>query len=129
MAMGYSDERTLQTLRRVLDIPDLSGEDWDLMFADGERVAEFCDVYERASLTPDERSALMQLIVASYDRKLSDGSIDSTLESRLERFLERDYDLHETTINYWSRRILLPGQQLWAVSPLMRTILDRRNVP
>jgi len=126
--VGHSNEQTFQTLRRVLNIPDLGGEDWDLMFANGDRVAEFCDVYERASLTPDERGALMQLIIASYDRQLSDGSIDSAIESRLERLLERDYDLHETTVNYWSRPVLLPGQRLWAVSPLMRQILKRRNV-
>src|SRR4051812_10790713 len=113
----------LERLSRLLNIPDLGGEDWDLMFADPNRVAEFCDVYERGSLKANERATLMELIVASYDRHLSEATIQDDLEARLSGLLEQDFELHKHTIEYWSKQKSQNSDALWAVSPLMRKIL------
>jgi len=68
--MEYDNSQTLEKLGELLKIPDLCGEDWDSMYADGQRVKEFCDVYESEPLSDPEKFALMELLVASYDQCL-----------------------------------------------------------
>ena len=125
--MEYDDPQSLKRLSALLDIPDLGSEqDWDLLDADSHRVGEFCDVYEHELLTDPEKFALMELLVASYDRYLHDVTHpDANLESRIFRFLERDFELHQHTINYWSS--LTSFATLRAVSPLMRRLLKQRQ--
>ena len=62
------DDQTLGSLGTLLNLPDLGGEDWDLMYADPERVQDFCDVYKNEKLSEPEKFALMALLVASHDR-------------------------------------------------------------
>jgi hypothetical protein len=121
--MVYPTDNTLERLRDLLNIPALGGEDWDLVFADSQRLSEFCDAYEKGSLNADEKTALMELIVASYDNHLSEVDAQVELESRVTKLLERDFELHRHTIEYWSALKSYNPENLWAVSPLMRKIL------
>jgi len=59
----------------LIGIDDLGGEDWDLIFADPNRVEEFCTIYEDGELDADEKTSLMELIVASYDRALTENDL------------------------------------------------------
>ena len=124
--MEHSTNNTLERLGLLLNIPDLGGEDWDLIFADPGRVAEFCDVYERGELSADEKAALMELIVASYDQNLRGANHQSGLESRISGLLTEDFELHKNTIEYWSKLKSHNPAVLWKVSPLMRKILRER---
>ena len=127
-AMEYDNPHTLEKLGALLEIPDLGGEDWDLIYADSHRVEEFCDVYEHSSFSESEKFALMELIVASYDRHLWDVQHeDLTLESRIERLLDLDFELHLQTIEYWSALKSPYPDSLRAVSPLMRRLIKKRE--
>ena len=125
--MNNSTENSLERLGALLDLPDLGGEDWDLLFANPARVAEFCDVYEHGSLNATEKVALMELTVASYDRLLSEANHQHTLEARLARLLEQDFALHKQTVEYWSKLQSHNPESLWAVSPWMRKIWQRHS--
>ena len=114
-------DATLDKLGKLLNIPNLGGEDWDLMCADPDRVSAFCDIYEQGSLNAPEKTALMKLIVASYDRYLWEADSQPDLENRLFGLLKQDFELHEYTIEYWSKTHI-PGM-LRAVSPLMLKVL------
>lgn len=125
--MDNSTEDTFKRLGLLLNIPDIGGEDWDLIFADPNRVVEFCDIYERGLLNANEKAALMELIVASYDRQLSEGDLEDNLESRIFMMLKQDFELHKRTIEYWSKLKSYNPSVLWAVSKLMRKILLERS--
>jgi len=126
--MEYDNPQTFEKLGALLNIPDLGGEDWDLIYADSQRVEKFCDVYEHSSFSESEKFALMELIVASYDRRLSDvQQSDLGLESRIERLLDQDFEFHLHTIEYWSALKSPYPDNLRAVSPLMRRLIKKRE--
>lgn len=125
--MESSSDNSLERLGVLLGIPDLGGEDWDLVFADPDRVGEFCDAYEGGSFSAMDKAAIMQLIVASYDQHLRNPRPDDKLEARIHRSLTQDFDLHQHTIEYWSKLKSHNPEVLWKVSPLMRRILSERN--
>ena len=125
--MENPTDHTLEELGELLGIPNLGGEDWDLVFANPNRVSEFCDAYESGSLSPMDKAAIMQLIVASYDQRSKDEPPDDELEARIYRSLTDDFDLHKHTIEYWSKLKSHNPDVLWKVSPLMRRILSERG--
>ena len=121
-------DHTLEELGLILGIPDLFAiQDWELEFADPQRVAEFCDAYETGAFSTDDKAAIMQLIVASYDRHLSGTNPQDDLEARIYNFLKQDFSLHQHTIEYWSNLKSHYPEVLWRVSPLMRRILSERS--
>ena len=70
----------------------------------------------------------MELLVASYDRYLWDVQHgDPELESRIERLLGQDFELHLLTIEYWSALNSPYPDRLRAVSPLMRHLIKERE--
>ena len=122
---GSTTDKTLEEFGSLLGIPDLVfSQDWDLEFADPDRVAQFCDAYETVSFSDNDKAAIMQLIVASFDRHLSEVNPPDELEARLYRLLKRDFRLHRHTVEYWSKLKSHNPGSLWKVSPLMRKILS-----
>jgi hypothetical protein len=127
--MHTPTDETCKTLGQLFDdSPFVGGEDWDLIFADSNRVSEFCDFYENKSLNADEKIALMELIVASYDDYLSEAKdLKDSLEERISNLLEQDFELHKNTIIYWSALQSHDPNSLWSVSPIMRNVLLKYN--
>ena len=78
------------------------GQDFDIEAADAARVGEFLDAYEGQPLNEDERFALMELIVASYDESVSAGGSDDGRWQRIRGHLLGRFDLHGYTVQYWS---------------------------
>jgi hypothetical protein len=109
-------------------------QDWELAVAEPLRIGEFCDCYEAAPLTLEEKFALMSLVVTSFDDYLQEtppDQRDPALQARIERLLRDNFALHEHTVEYWSRL----DPESWAnpanpddpengflVTPLMRRI-------
>jgi hypothetical protein len=79
-------------------------QDFDLIFADANRVDRFCDQFESIDLTPVERFHFMQLIVASLDLAL-EGQLEGSQASaqRVERLLLKDLPDYKYIIDYWGR--------------------------
>jgi hypothetical protein len=91
-------------LGRKIGIPDLSMQDFDLVFADARGVDNYCDQFETIELTHEERFHFMQLIVASLDLALKKGVPRSAAnEQRVERLLEKDLADYKYIIDYWGR--------------------------
>ncbi|MEZ0256907.1 MAG: hypothetical protein ACAI37_16595 [Chthoniobacter sp.] len=91
-----------------------------------DRLGKFVTLYEGGNLNDDERFALMALIVASWDDHVSAGRRDDSLEMRIQTHLSRQFELHETTIRYWSRNDALNPDAIFSITPSMRNILARR---
>ena len=77
------------------------GQDWEIEAADSSRVVEFLDYYDTRQLDDDERFALMSLIVASFDERLSSGP-DSALQERIACRLADRFDVLNYLVQYWA---------------------------
>jgi len=112
-------------LGSLLGFDVLGSQDWELECADLNRIGEFLDLYEDQGLNDDERFALMALIVASFDDYLSTNRNDVALASRIRRHLTTHFELHKSTIHYWS----LPGESkpetLFSITPFIRQIVGQ----
>ena len=49
------------------DEPDWDLQDWEWDFADSHRIEDFIKVYNQEAITNNQKTALMALIVESYD--------------------------------------------------------------
>ncbi|UQN10712.1 hypothetical protein [Deinococcus sp. QL22] len=90
---------------------DPSHQDWPLEVSDGKRIEEFLDAYEQELWSDDERYAVMELILYSYEDHLhSDDQENLMFRDRLRPILLRDFELHHPTIEYWCRFDLSPEE-------------------
>ncbi|WP_422004857.1 hypothetical protein [Roseivirga pacifica] len=48
-------------------------QDWDLIESDSARIREFLQIYKDDDLSDDEKFALMQLIICSFDDLVEEG--------------------------------------------------------
>lgn len=78
-----------------------SGQDWDIENADAARVEEFSETYDRLDLARDERFALMELIVASYDDRVRENT-EAPGFDWIGAALSKDFAIHFHTVRYWS---------------------------
>jgi hypothetical protein len=127
MQIPTYNAKALKELGETIYLPDLGVEDWDLICADASRVCEFCDAYECEELSAEAKVALMQLIAASYSEHLKEQGSATEVEQRVTDLLEADFDIHQDTILYWSGKDSDGLGHPFAISPLMRGILQRRN--
>jgi hypothetical protein len=106
-----------------------SMQDWPLEVADHARVAEFIELLREAS-DPDDRHALMELVLFSLDEAETDFQSESW--PAVSELLEREPLLHANTIIYWSAgelsddgvwRLLRDHEGWWSLTPRMRSVL------
>ena len=126
--MEQSTTRPLDRISNLIGI-DLygCGQDWDLTCANPERVEEFCDIYERESLSDFDKRELMSLIVASYDDAIYTGTPSEQTWQRVRRLLEAEFPIHEEIVEYWSLPKESDSNNVFPITPLMREIWNRFN--
>ncbi len=125
VAMRYETAQAVRRLTEMLNLPE-TGQDFDLEAADPDRIQDFCDVYESADLTAEEKFALMMLIISSYNDHLACEGADQSYE-RIERLLQQDYALHFHTVEYWASLDADESEEEqyfrdYPVCPLMRRV-------
>lgn len=120
----YSSADAIARLTQLLNLPDW-GQDWEIEVAAAARVGEFLDVYESHTLEEDERFALMELIIASYDDLLREGRTDEAERhgGRLRRHLLEHFDLHGYTVQYWALPDEDDAENVFPVTPLVRQVM------
>jgi hypothetical protein len=127
MAQGSdkTEYEAIADLGRKIGIPDLSMQDFDLVFADAGIVENYCDQFETIDLTPPERFHFMQLIVASLDLALEKGVPGSEAsEQRVERLLSKNLADYKYIIDYWGRT----DTELHTIPMMTRLKRDSRYV-
>lgn len=73
-SMSDANSESVAKLCRLLSIPeDLHAQDWGVEYADSGRIGEFVARYKDSVQTPEERQALMSLIIASLDWLIDEG--------------------------------------------------------
>jgi hypothetical protein len=99
-------------------------QDWDVELADEKRIGEFLATYEGSSLSPDDKFALMALILASADRYVELKSNAPHEWDRIADILLQERDLHEKTIAYWRRDGDDDPEAWFHLTPHIRTLND-----
>ncbi|WP_159396849.1 hypothetical protein [Sorangium cellulosum] len=93
---------SIDKLTTLLALPATGQEqDWELELANENRIGEFLMAYEGLALSPDDKFALMALILASADRY-----VDATARipggwKKIADILIDERGLHQETISYW----------------------------
>jgi hypothetical protein len=75
--------------------------DWDIELANADRIHEFLEVYESVQLPPDDRFALMAILLASVDRYLEGDATPPVEWQQIASILVKESGLHDRTIQYW----------------------------
>ena len=91
-----------KVLNKELSLGNYDDQDWELCVADSERVAEFIKFYKERNLSDLLKVAVMELIVASYDRHLESNPSEVKLWESIKDLLSVNKELHWYTIFYWS---------------------------
>ncbi|MFP2905391.1 hypothetical protein ACLESD_10105 [Pyxidicoccus sp. 3LFB2] len=112
-----------EKLTTALALPTTGQEqDWDAELADPSRIREFLHAYQVLSLTPDDRVALMALIMASVELHLSAGSDVSHDWERIAAILRQERDLHRETISYWACEGEDDPEACFFLTPMVRRV-------
>ncbi|MFC3803465.1 hypothetical protein [Cohnella sp. GCM10012308] len=121
--MNFITRQAIESLNEKLRLPkvDQNSQDWEYEVADSNRVNEFISFYETAVLDQDEKFALMNLIISSFDDALREAKDHDGTWDRIKNHLARDLVLHRNTILYWSLEEEEP-ENCFYITPYMRQI-------
>ena len=102
----------------------LLSQDWLCYGNDAERLADFCDFYDRDDLDDETRFAIMPLILDGLEQTMPVAANDGMCD-RVERYLRDRFIFHFHTIRYWT----LPNdpeetnpEYIFAVTPMVRRV-------
>ena len=128
----YATPAVEQQLSQQLGLPwHKPMQDWDLTCANSHRIHEFLAYYQHSTCSDDERFALMQLIMASFDDFLEEYErMDVSLWDVASSLLHQSCNLHITTIYHWA----LPWHKNntdrhYKLTPYIRPIWDAVKHP
>ncbi|MDQ0059992.1 hypothetical protein [Paenibacillus harenae] len=125
----YLKKEAIESLNKRLILPALDpySQDWEYELADSSKLNEFITYYEKSTLTIDEKFALMALIISSFDDSLSEGKLSDHTRDTIKYLLIKDIEIHRNKIKYWAREEEDELEDCFAVTPLMREILDKQK--
>lgn len=100
-------------------------QDWEIELADGRRLLEFIECYQKYAVSNEEKFTLMSLIIASCDDYLEDKTAILHCWQQVKALLMDNKLLFEPIIRYWS--FWESGDEVeehFNMTPLMREIPD-----
>ena len=103
--MNIISKQDAVTLNAALSL-DANGseQDWDIEFADPDRLHEFIEYYQSPDLSNSMRQALMALIIASFDKALQYSCFSDSDWSELCNLLKcTPRGLHYDVLQYWAQ--------------------------
>ena len=97
-------------------------QDWDLIMSDPGRIPEFIKIYKNDKLDDDQKFALMELIVSSFDDLADVETLEKNqLWSECSIILKSEFWLHVSTIHYWSA---LESKKGFSISKYIRPVWE-----
>ncbi|GAB5524640.1 MAG: hypothetical protein Roseis2KO_25120 [Roseivirga sp.] len=101
-------------------------QDWDLIESDSGRIREFLQIYKSDDLSDDEKFALMELIISSFDDLIEEGGNINREEiwTDCKHILISECCLHITTVHYWSSLEDKDPKRGFLVTEFIRPIWD-----
>ncbi len=116
----------IDRLNAALNLPAQGWEqDWELELADRSRLGEFVVTYRSLALTPDDKFALMLLILASVDDWLGYEVGVPEEWSQIVELLRADWNLHRASVEYWVCEGADEPDGWFRLTPLLRSAFSR----
>ncbi len=113
----------IEYLNKELRLPATGREqDWEIELADANRIDEFISFYENKTLSDDNKSALMTLIIGSLEDLAYAKPIDEIMWGKIAKLLCDTPELHKPIIDYWSLGDENNSDDLFAITKLMRSL-------
>ncbi|TSJ44301.1 hypothetical protein FO440_09025 [Mucilaginibacter corticis] len=99
------DQSVLLGLNNLLGLNYTGAEqDWDIEFADSNRVHDFIKIAQHSSLSVSEKYAVISLILASYDDFLAvKEDTNQLLWSKITDLINPDREIYKDLLSYWAR--------------------------
>ena len=118
----------IHALALRFDLPDHHlMQDWEWEVANAGRLDEFIAVYQSGELDDDERFALMEMILQSFEDL---GDVIST-DPRWEpvgHLLDANIQLHAHSIFYWSCPETDNPKEQFSITPIIRPIWNKHRI-
>jgi hypothetical protein len=115
-------------LSRLLGFDYTNQQDWAIEFADYKRIGEFINVAIDAELNDEEKIAIVELILASFDDYLNYYSDEENIWISIANLLDKDQILHSDILNYWALFNSSDSNDVFAITPFVRAYLTDRNL-
>lgn len=121
----HPTRKAINTISAHFSLPNEDWmQDWEIQVAEFSRLDEFIDAYRSADLDDDERFTLMAVIIHCLDRP--EGLSDPRWETVV-GFLERDLEIHASTIVYWSCSGRNDPDEQFFTTPLFRALVSKNG--
>jgi hypothetical protein len=101
-------------------------QDWPWQVADAQRLDEFLAAYEYGGLNDDERFTLMEMILQSFEDLAASTGFDARWDRALDT-IDRNIDLHASSVWYWSALDNDDPGALWLITPYLRSLLEQHR--
>ena len=114
-------EKLIQDLN--LNPGDDYTQDWECEASDYKRVGEFLSYYKETSLQPEEKKALIEVILNSYESYVKVAGFDAAYTEEIKRILDEGHRLFLDTIEYWA----CLGEEVedsFYITPIVREVRD-----
>lgn len=116
----------IESISASLSIPFTGIEqDWEIEFANSNRISDYLSFYKDNTLTSDERMALMALIIASYEEYLiKNNLIKDKYWDEISSLLRSDIIFFNSLIEYWCLSGEDEHEEYFKITNLVRAIKD-----
>ena len=117
----------IDKLAEKLNLPDnLTMQDWSYTAGNPNDIEKYISHYDETT-DEDEKFVLMELIIQATEDQEKQKSFTKYWD-RVKPVLEKDFNIHEYTIHYWSCFDNEDEEDCWKITPLMRQLwADRIN--
>lgn len=126
----FIDKEVLYGLNRTLKL-NFNGtqQDWDLEFADFNRVSEFIDIVNKGLLTVVEKYAVVSLIFASYDDYLGVfNDYDENIWMEIVKILDKEPSFYYDLLDYWAMWESGNKKPPFLITPKVRDYITSRGL-
>lgn len=96
--------------------------------SDSSKVGEFLYAYKNIELNKEEKFALMMIIISSYNDAIIEGKVEKSWASFIRYHLLEDINIHKNSIYYWALLDEDDLENCFAITTLIREILNAANL-
>ena len=125
----YINKNTMMELNSHFGfLPPNISQDWEIEFADKNRILEFLEFYNSNLENLYYKHAVMSLILFSVEDLLQNDKISSKVWLAIKNALLSDYNFFEDLILYWCQFQNEIKDDLYALSNFMRIIYYEHKI-
>ncbi|WP_054943848.1 hypothetical protein [Paenibacillus ihuae] len=123
----YVTNEAINSLNEKLGLPkpDKHSQDWVYEVSNSSRVAGFFSFYENAILNMEEKFALMNLVISSYDDAIAEGKVLPGMWNGIRGQLMKHISMYKDLISYWALIDEEDFEDGSAITPYMRDLINR----